>query len=79
MTADTIRIRAFREEDRTGLKRLTAASFGGVSLDQCIEQQFGELNGTTWEERKANHIGQHLYPKMGFVEVARQVHYVREL
>jgi ribosomal protein S18 acetylase RimI-like enzyme len=26
-----------------------------------------------------NPVGQHLYPKMGFVEVARQVHYVAEL
>ena len=26
-----------------------------------------------------NAVGQHLYPKMGFVEVARQVHFVKEL
>lgn len=157
---DEVTIRPFREPDRCRLKELTVEAFRGVSIDQNIEDRFGLLHGTTWQERKAKHIdddiaanaggvlvaehhdeivgyitivldrksklgripnmavderyrgmglgkrlveesfgymrsegmqyakietldqnpvGQHLYPKMGFVEVARQIHYVRKL
>jgi ribosomal protein S18 acetylase RimI-like enzyme len=31
------------------------------------------------ETLEQNAVGQHLYPACGFVEVARQIHYVREL
>jgi len=160
MKLEDVVIRTYREEDRQALKDLTVASFTNVSIDKNIEDRFGKLNHTTWQERKASHIdddiaanaegvlvaeyegriigyitvvlnratklgripnmavdakyrglglgaqlieasfdymrtegmkhakietldqnpvGQHLYPKMGFVEVARQVHYVREL
>jgi len=160
MKLDEVTIRPYREADRPRLKELTVAAFREVSIDKNIEDRFGLLNGTRWQERKARHIdddiaanaagvfvaefdgqvigyittvldrkaklgripnmavdaryrglglgarlievsfdymraegmgyakietldqnpvGQHLYPKMGFVEVARQVHYVRKL
>jgi len=160
MNPSDVTIRAFREADRTRLKELTVEAFREVSIDKNIEDRFGLLNGTTWQERKAKHIdddiaansdgvlvaeyegeiigyitvvldrksklgripnmavdaryrglglgrrlieesfaylrsegmqyakietldqnpiGQHLYPKMGFTEVARQIHYVRKL
>ena len=160
MNPDDVGVRRFREEDRQRLRDLTVEAFRDVSIDRNIEDRFGLLNGTTWQERKARHIdddiaanfdgvlvaeyrgeivgyvtvvldrrsnlgripnmavdaryrgmglgkrlieesfaymraegmlyakietldqnrvGQHLYPKMGFVEVARQIHYVRKL
>lgn len=160
MTLDEVIVRRYREDDRETLKALTVASFREVSIDKNIEDRFGLLNGTTWQERKAKHIdddiaanaagvliaehkgqiigyitvvldrkaklgripnmavdaryrgmglggrlveesfaymrsegmehakietldqnpvGRHLYPKMGFIEVARQIHYVRKL
>ncbi len=51
---------------------------------KLVEAAFAYMRAEGMEHAKIetldqNPIGQHLYPKMGFVEVARQVHYVAEL
>lgn len=49
-------IRPFRSHDLDAIKRLTVESFGGVALDQNVEQVFGILHGHDWRWRKARHI-----------------------
>ncbi|NBV21492.1 MAG: GNAT family N-acetyltransferase [Proteobacteria bacterium] len=49
-------IRPFRPADLPAMQEITLASFPGISLDQTIEQKFGELNGHDWHWRKARHI-----------------------
>ena len=49
-------IRPFRPADLPVMQEITLASFPGISLDQTIEQKFGELNGHDWHWRKARHI-----------------------
>lgn len=49
-------IRPYRPEDLETLKRLTVESFGGVALDQNVEQALGLLAGHDWQWRKARHI-----------------------
>ena len=156
----TFSIRLYRPADLEVMKQLTVESFGGVTLEQNVEQTLGLLRGHDWRWRKARHIdedvalnpagifvaeacarvvgfittrveretgkgripnlavapeyrgqglgreliehaldyfrgedleyamietmsqneiGQHLYPACGFVEVARQVHFARNL
>ena len=49
-------IRPFRSHDLDAIKQLTVDSFGGVALDQSVEQVFGILHGHDWRWRKARHI-----------------------
>ena len=153
-------IRAYREPDRRVLKEITARAFAGMSIDGSLEERFGLVGGTNWEERKLaqidadcdknpagvfvyeeggqvvgfvsvaldrgtnqgrimnlavdvgqqgkgigrrlvehalqymrdegmelarietleeNEVGRHLYPKLGFEEIARQIYYARRL
>lgn len=51
-----ITIRPFRPADLPRLQEITLAAFPGVSLDQTIEEKFGEQNGHDWRWRKARHI-----------------------
>ena len=52
----SITIRPFRPADLQVMQEITLASFPGISLDQTIEQKFGEQNGHDWRWRKARHI-----------------------
>ena len=53
---------------------------GGKLLRAAEEYMHAEgMTHAKIETLDQNAVGQHLYPKMGFVEVARQVHYVKEL
>jgi len=52
----SITIRPFRPADLQVMQEITLASFPGISLDQAIEQKFGEQNGHDWRWRKARHI-----------------------
>lgn len=52
----TPRIRPYRSEDLEVLKRIIAAAFDGVSIDQGIEQRFGMIHGHDWQWRKARHL-----------------------
>ena len=49
-------IRPFRPEDLPRLKEITVEAFDGVSIDQGIEQRFGEINSRNWQWRKARHL-----------------------
>lgn len=51
-----ILIRPYRPADLADLQRLTVASFGGVTLEQNVEDALGVLNGRDWRWRKARHI-----------------------
>lgn len=50
----TIRVAQPSEMDR--VRELTVASFGGVNIEEGIEQRLGVLNGHDWRWRKARHI-----------------------
>lgn len=49
-------IRAFRYEDLPLLREMTVEAFQGVSIDQNIEREFGEINGKNWRWRKGRHV-----------------------
>lgn len=54
----SVTYRSYRPEDLPILREITVESFGGVSIDQAIEQHFGLINGHDWQWRKARHIDQ---------------------
>ena len=54
--SEGITIRPFRPDDLAKLKQITVDSFGGVALEQMLEEQFGCWNERDWRERKADHI-----------------------
>src|SRR5262245_51898127 len=49
-------IRRYQPSDLEQLKKLTVESFGGVTLEQNVEEALGVLNGHDWRWRKARHI-----------------------
>lgn len=51
-----ITIRPFRPSDLAMLRQITVESFGGVSLDQLLEQKLGIWNERDWKARKADHV-----------------------
>jgi len=51
-----VRIRTYREDDRTRLHEITAASFQDASIHGMLERLYGPLRGTTWAERKCVEI-----------------------
>lgn len=51
-----ITIRLYRPDDLDVLKQMTVDSFGGVALDQNVEQALGVLHGHDWKWRKTRHI-----------------------
>jgi ribosomal protein S18 acetylase RimI-like enzyme len=51
-----VTVRLYRPEDLEPIKRLTLESFGGVTLEQNVEEKLGQLNGHDWRWRKARHI-----------------------
>jgi ribosomal protein S18 acetylase RimI-like enzyme len=55
LTVD-VAIRPYRPDDLDALKRLTVESFGGVTLEQNVEDAIGVLNGHDWRWRKARHV-----------------------
>ncbi len=52
----SISIRLYQSSDLEALKRLTVESFGGVTLEENVEQALGILHGHDWRWRKARHI-----------------------
>ena len=65
-------IRAYREADREALKRITVEAFDGVSIDQNMEQRFGEVAGRDWRWRKARQIDDDLSADGAAVWVAEE-------
>jgi ribosomal protein S18 acetylase RimI-like enzyme len=51
-----VTIRHYRLSDLPLLRQITVESFGGVSLDQSLEQKLGLWNERDWKARKADHI-----------------------
>ncbi len=49
-------IRLYCPDDLEELKRITIASFTGISFDQIVESHFGILHGHDWRWRKARHV-----------------------
>src|SRR5690242_19573422 len=54
--AENVLIRGYRPSDQEALRRLTVASFAGVTLEQNVEETLGVLNGHDWRWGKARHI-----------------------
>lgn len=51
-----IAIRVAQPSEMDRVRELTVASFGGVNIEEGIEQRLGVLNGHDWRWRKARHI-----------------------
>lgn len=49
-------IRPCRPDDLEALKRLTVEAFGGVTLEQNVEDALGLLRGHDWRWRKSRHV-----------------------
>lgn len=54
--AAPVHIRLALEKDLPLLRQITVDSFGGVSLDQLLEQKLGSWSERDWRARKAAHI-----------------------
>ena len=63
-------IRPFQPSDLEVLKRITAEAFGGVSLEQLVEQHLGTLHGHDWQWRKMRHIDDDVAANPGGIFVA---------
>ncbi len=63
-------IRPFRADDLPTLKRITVEAFSGVSIDEGMEQLFGEVNGHDWRWRKARHLDDDVARDAGGIFVA---------
>lgn len=68
MTA--VAIRPYRPADLDAIKQLTVESFGGVTLEQNVEDALGVLNGHDWRWRKARHLDEDVAANPGGVFVA---------
>ncbi len=49
-------VRKYRKRDRAAVMRITEESFGGMCLDSAMENEFGPIAGTSWQERKRDGI-----------------------
>jgi ribosomal protein S18 acetylase RimI-like enzyme len=49
-------IREFHPDDLPRLQEILVAAFDGVSIDQGIENRFGEIHGRNWQWRKSRHL-----------------------
>jgi len=63
-------IRPYRPEDLEPIKRLTVEAFGGVTLEQNVEDALGPLHGHDWRWRKARHIDEDMAANSAGIFVA---------
>ncbi len=49
-------IRPYQPTDLARIQEITVNSFGGVSIDRNIEEQFGFVAGKDWTQRKARDV-----------------------
>ena len=63
-------IRPYRPADLDAIKSLTVESFGGVTLEQNVEDALGVINGRDWRWRKARHLDEDVAINPGGVFVA---------
>jgi ribosomal protein S18 acetylase RimI-like enzyme len=54
--SEGVTFRAYRPEDLKVLREITVQSFGGVALDEMLEERYGRWNERDWKARKADHI-----------------------
>lgn len=69
-------IRGYHSRDLKALKAVTRAALGGMCVDSSVEEKFGLINGTTWEDRRCAYIEQDVtyWPDYTFVaELAGEV------
>ncbi len=62
-------VRKYRRRDRAAIMRITEESFEGFCLDSHMEEKFGLIASTTWQERKRDGIDYDLrrHPEHAFV------------
>jgi predicted N-acetyltransferase YhbS len=51
-----MQIRPFQPSDLPRLKEITVEAFDGVSIDQAMENAFGQINEHGWRWRKGRHL-----------------------
>jgi ribosomal protein S18 acetylase RimI-like enzyme len=54
--SEEVVLRPATAEDAAAAAAVAREVFAGVSVDYFIEQNFGEINGTTWEDRKGEEV-----------------------
>jgi ribosomal protein S18 acetylase RimI-like enzyme len=64
--------RPYRPDDLDTLKSIMVEAFDGVSIDQGIEREFGQVNGHDWRWRKARHLDEDVGRDPAGVIVAEQ-------
>lgn len=69
---DDVSFRQFCADDLSRLKEIMVEAFDGVSIDQGIEQVFGEVAGHDWKWRKARHLDQDVERDARGIIVAEQ-------
>ena len=47
-----VTIRKYRRRDRSDVLRITDQSFGGFCVDSNMEEHFGRIAGSNWQQRK---------------------------
>ncbi len=75
MMKDALQIRKFIPTDLETLRHITVASFGGVALDQILEDRLGRWDESRdWKTRKAEHIDEdcRVNPEGVFVAVLNE-------
>ena len=55
-TMDSVTFRAFQPSDHERLKQIMVDAFDGVSIDQSMEEEFGQISGHDWRWRKGRHL-----------------------
>jgi ribosomal protein S18 acetylase RimI-like enzyme len=55
-TMNDVQIQPAKTSDLEIVIQLTRDTFGQVSIESNIESEFGLINGTSWQDRKADHI-----------------------
>jgi len=69
---DGVTIRPYDSADHQDIMDVTSRSFSPAALDANIEEQFGLIAGTTWQDRKLKGVGHDLrrHPEHTFVAEA---------
>jgi ribosomal protein S18 acetylase RimI-like enzyme len=68
---DELRIEPAQDGDLENVIQLTLEAFGQVSFESNIELEFGLINNTTWQIRKADHIREDFDDPNGLILLAK--------
>lgn len=68
---DELRIEPAQESDLENVIQLTLEAFGQVSFESNIESEFGLINDTSWQIRKADHIREDFGDPNGLILLAK--------